>query len=106
MLIDLDYWRRNGVGRQAIEFLQRHPETCRLWDQTALNTLLVGKVRFADTSWNRVAATDPDLFLANPFNVHLVNRNKPWLLPSASFFAQLWYVAYHAITGRKWAFVR
>ena len=103
MHIDLDYWRRHGVGRQAIELLQRHGEACRFWDQTALNSLLVGKVRFADTSWNRVVATDPELFVADHFNVHLVSRSKPWLTPSTNFFPQLWYLAYQAITGRKWA---
>ena len=106
MHIDLDYWRLQGVGRQAIGLLQRHGETCRFWDQTALNHLLVGKMRFADTSWNRVTSTDLDGFLANPFNVHLVSQHKPWLTQSANFFAQLWYVAYQSITGRKWTFVR
>jgi lipopolysaccharide biosynthesis glycosyltransferase len=104
MLIDLDYWRREGVGRQTLDLLRRHGEKCRFWDQTALNHLLVGKMRFADTSWNRVTSTDLDGFLANPFNVHLVSQHKPWLTQSANFFAQLWYVAYQAITGRKWAF--
>lgn len=104
MLIDLDYWRCHGVGRQAIEFLQRHGTACRFWDQTALNALLVGKVRLVDASWNRFALADPELFLATRFNVHLVARNKPWLQPSTAFFMQLWYVMYQAITGRKWDF--
>jgi UDP-D-galactose:(glucosyl)LPS alpha-1,3-D-galactosyltransferase len=104
MLIDLDYWRRHGVVRQAIEFLARHGNACRFWDQTALNALLVGKVRYADARWNRFAMTDPEVFLADRFNVHLVARNKPWLQPSEDFYPQLWYLIYHAIMDRKWTF--
>jgi len=102
MLIDLESWRRDDIGRKAIDFLRRHGRQCRFHDQTALNTILAGRVRLLDGCWNRTSSLRPDQFIGEPFNVHLVFAHKPWLRASANFFAQLWYSMYYATTGRHW----
>jgi lipopolysaccharide biosynthesis glycosyltransferase len=40
MLINLDYWRRNGIGKQLADCLKDNPEKIKQGDQDALNCIL------------------------------------------------------------------
>lgn len=40
MLINLDFWRRNGIGKQLKNYVHDHPEKIKLVDQDVLNYVL------------------------------------------------------------------
>lgn len=52
MLLNLDYWRRNKVGEQAIAFARDNPEKVVLHDQDALNAILVDRWVQLAATWN------------------------------------------------------
>ncbi len=40
MLINLDYWRRNNITREALDYINNNPEKVKLHDQDTLNYIL------------------------------------------------------------------
>ena len=52
MLIDLQHWRRHGIGEAAIEFAAQHPERLSFGDQCTLNWTVRGRWLAIDQKWN------------------------------------------------------
>jgi UDP-glucose/galactose:(glucosyl)LPS alpha-1,2-glucosyl/galactosyltransferase len=84
LLINLDYWRRNKIAEQAIEFIRLNPEKANYYDQDALNTVLVGRWICLGATWNAHGDAKLDwpavrnLDVHNPAIVHFVGNDKPW----------------------------
>ena len=52
LLINLQLWRRSSIGRRALEFCRRHPESITYGDQCAINYAVAGHVRTLGKKWN------------------------------------------------------
>lgn len=85
LLTNLAGWRREDVARQCMDWLAAHPEA-RFWDQSAINRILRGRVKFVDKMWNRyVGESGPCKVLhyagANPWRFGIrANRLDRWKL--------------------------
>jgi lipopolysaccharide biosynthesis glycosyltransferase len=78
MLISLILWKRMNAQEKLLEMLTASPERFRWWDQTAMNVLFQGKVRYVDGSWNRFADS-VELGKKNEGAIfHYVGKSKPW----------------------------
>lgn len=93
LLMNLDYWRKNHVAQQLIEYLRKYPERCWFPDQDALNAVLEGKVKFMSYRYNlqgemlshrcylQLSAQkwkDLDEAVSHPAIIHFTDINKPW----------------------------
>lgn len=52
LLINLDYWRANEVGKQCISFLENHSEAIKYYDQDVLNAVLWDKKIMLSLTFN------------------------------------------------------
>jgi lipopolysaccharide biosynthesis glycosyltransferase len=86
LLIDLDAWRREHVGEHAIEYLHKHHDDIRLFDQDALNAVAAGRWRQLDTVWNvtgywrkpeRRTGAHHDILTTARIR-HFAGSGKPW----------------------------
>lgn len=55
-LMNLDYWRKNNISQQCINFLLNNPDKCVFMDQDANNVILQGKIRFLPYTYNMQGA--------------------------------------------------
>ena len=93
LLMNLDYWRKNNVAGQLIDYLRQYPERCWFPDQDALNAVLEGKVKFMDYRYNmqgemlshrcylKLSAQKwnaLDAAVNHPSIIHFTDINKPW----------------------------
>lgn len=93
LLMNLDYWRKNNVAQQLIDYLRQYPERCWFPDQDALNAVLEGKVKFMDYRYNmqgemlshrcylQLSAqkwNSLDEAISKPAIIHFTDMNKPW----------------------------
>jgi lipopolysaccharide biosynthesis glycosyltransferase len=86
LLLDLPKIRESGLFRQGAEILSRARESCKFWDQSALNYAANGRFDCLAQEWNTqthrfrfdpVASIEA---LANrSINAHFVTKAKPWL---------------------------
>lgn len=67
LLLDLDGCRRAGLFDAARDFLTKHPDEVRLWDQDALNVAAADRWRRLDRCWNTFALSP---LAASPNYVH------------------------------------
>ena len=91
LLIDLDAWRRDGIGPRALAALDAQPERLLFPDQDALNLTLRDRIMRLDGRWNQL----PDLLTGepddglysdgelqaireDPFVIHYASKPKPW----------------------------
>lgn len=88
LLLDLDLWRSEGIGRRALQLARTYHDRFRHWDQDALNLALVGRWAPLHPRWN----WRPDAFGfpawndVNPFRpggdggviIHYAGADKPW----------------------------
>jgi lipopolysaccharide biosynthesis glycosyltransferase len=86
LLLDLPKIRESGLFREAAGILSRARESCKFWDQSALNYAANGRFDRLAQEWNTqthrirfdpVAAND--VLAARSINVHFVTKAKPWL---------------------------
>ena len=54
LLINLDYWRKNKIGKKALDFVFNNVELCEFHDQDALNHILHGSVKFISSKYNAI----------------------------------------------------
>ncbi len=92
LVLDLDRWRAENLGRRTIDFTAAHPECIRWWDQDGLNAVLGGAWTPLDPHWNvtveaaRLYGWTPpagedrrfDQLAADARITHFVTRYKPW----------------------------
>lgn len=92
MLIDVDRWRKENVGRRSLEYLQKYGEKVYFWDQEALNAVLAGEWEELDLRWNWHPGLDRLLLPVparqhsevgqgglDPWIVHFSGSLKPWM---------------------------
>ena len=93
-LLDLDRWRREGLSKDVMKYIQSHAEYCKYWDQSALNAVFQGDCSWLEDSWNVpsfVLDQKPDMRLGS-LNIHYLSWRKPWLYYGCEFSSQLYYV--------------
>jgi lipopolysaccharide biosynthesis glycosyltransferase len=97
MVVDLDRWRRMGIGAAAVRFATDSPQHVRFWDQDALNAVIRGNWHRLDRRWNvfplheiwsvepfpyhgegHVPRTRLEQLSREAFLIHFVTRHKPW----------------------------
>lgn len=120
MLINCKKWREDNIPKRAVEISMENTGTNLGYDQTILNQLFEGKVKFIDLKWNlqycplNVWATYDDRAeykgaIANPSIIHYVGDYKPWKKGLGCFNPkQADYLKYHKLTSyafsdyKKW----
>lgn len=118
ILINLDYWRKNNIKKQLIDFVVSYPERCFLHDQDALNYICHGTILPIDVSYNvqrifwRVFSWKnpknyPKYLLMssyiardkwdeiingceNPIFIHFCEKPKPWIIDTFVPFTKVW----------------
>lgn len=111
MLVNCAKWRYNKSSDKSIEFAMAHTGTRFGYDQTSLNILFEGKVKFIDLKWNlqfcpiNIWATYEDDLqyknaIENPNIIHYVGDYKPWK-KGFSFFnpKSADYFEFHKLTA-------
>lgn len=83
LLINLNAWRREGVGAKTIDFLRRNRPVIRWWDQDGLNATLECRWGELDPRWNcRVDAGEEGGAINGDVRtaaiVHFASAVKPW----------------------------
>lgn len=98
MVIDTRAWTAEGIDRQAVEFA-RDPDRVKIWEQDALNGVLLGRWTALDPRWNcfpiselarhervrrmlaahRTPLRELSAREAGAKILHFVGRDKPWL---------------------------
>lgn len=111
MLVNCDKWRQDGICKKAVEISLANTGTRFGYDQTVLNQLFEGKVKFIDYRWNlqycpiNVWPTYEDLenyksASKNPNIIHYVGDYKPWKQGLGCFNPkQADYLKYHKMTS-------
>ena len=110
LLIDLAQWRRENIGRQALEFAETNPERLTFNDQCALNWILRSRWMALDRKWNMMTqylgkATESGFEFSYPLSpvgrsakiVHFNEPGRPWLYMSDHPFKQE-YLRHLAVT--------
>lgn len=96
--INLDHWRRNGIGTSGLRIAQTEPEKCRLWDQTILNHLLRGSVVFVPEQLNFLLSVfndvDSGIQPCQNKNLHYIAQPKPWISHSSRRSFKHWRAGY------------
>jgi lipopolysaccharide biosynthesis glycosyltransferase len=81
LLINLQFWRENGVPERVVSFIRGNPEKAECWDQDGLNATLVDQWRELPRFWNAQIHESRAVPLGtekNPAIVHFVTGDKPW----------------------------
>lgn len=120
MLINCKKWREDNIPKRAAEISMQHTGTNFGYDQTVLNQLFEGKVKFIDLKWNlqycpiNVWPTYEDKeeykrAIKAPSIIHYVGDYKPWKKGLGCFNPkQEDYFKYHKMTSyafndyKKW----
>lgn len=85
MVMDLQKIRVSKLFDKALEYLNTHPEFCKVWDQSAMNYAANGRFRILEDFFNFQNSRyyfSPAEFIQplikRDINVHFVSRQKPW----------------------------
>lgn len=80
MKVNLRMWRQEHIQSKAMALLREFGTKCTWWDQTALNAICQGKVKYLNRGWNRFCVERFTLqdFTEDMINIHYVSRAKPW----------------------------
>ena len=95
LVIDLNTWRNEDIGGKTIRYLRSRKRHIALYDQEALNAILLGRWGALDPRWNVIASIagrefqrSPHLSaevsrgtVENPWILHFAGDWKPWTLP-------------------------
>ncbi len=110
MVLNSKKWRGDDISKQAVKFSMEHTGTRFGYDQTVLNILFEGKVKFLDLKWNlqycpfNVWANydnkeEYKAAIKNPCIIHYVGDFKPWKIGLGCFNPkQKEYLNYHKLT--------
>ena len=80
MKVNLKMWRRDRIQSRVMDLLRVFGPKCNWWDQTALNTICRGRVKYLDQKWNRFYFERFTLrdFAEERMNLHFASKTKPW----------------------------
>lgn len=80
MKVNLKMWRQECVQSRTLALLRDFSAKCVFHDQTALNTVCQGKVKYLDNAWNRIYLEPLTLrdFTEKRINIHYASNAKPW----------------------------
>jgi len=97
MLLNLDRWRSENLGRRALEFAAAYPHQIVFWDQCALNHIIQGNFLILSKEWNFTRAdVDESIARADHAKVlHFTTEHKPWLSMSN-----------HPLNGEYWKYLQ
>ena len=114
LLYNLDYWRENNITETIFSFIAEYPERLLFWDQDAINSVLVEKIRQLPFRYNM---TDPfymrntplrqkylneiNACLSDPTILHFATASKPWLSKNQPHPLKDEFYKYLAMT--KWS---
>lgn len=99
LLIDLKKWRSQSVTQAVTEYMTKFPEKCRHHDQSALNVIIEGKVKYLPTKWNVMRQTINYQDHRDLAIIHYAGTTKPWIDPTISPYG-IYYCNYSKYT--KW----
>lgn len=107
ILINLKYWRDNGIQHLFMDFIENNYSSIRSHDQDVLNAVLSKKTLPLSYTWNLLPwlfdaydswtfpyerlLTDIKEVIRNPHIVHFVNTPKPWKCGCTNPFRQEYY---------------
>lgn len=106
LLMNLDYWRKENVSKQVVDFMRLYPERCLYPDQDAINALLVGKLLPLDCKFNfqerwyepqnewlvhREKWGAIENAKRNPVILHYTGPQKPWMPGCSHPLAKLYF---------------
>lgn len=104
LLMNLNYWRENGISNLLLEYMRDYPERCLYPDQDAINAKLEERIKPLDYCYNvQERWYEPREFWlmhynkwdmiekakANPAIIHYTGGNKPWSLACTHPLADL-----------------
>lgn len=97
ILINLEAWRRDNIGDQALQFIREFPQMVKFHDQDALNKIVDGNFLNLDQRWNSLVDLYAGTSQANPDSrvIHFVGSLKPW---------QIWCL--HPERELYWSYLR
>ncbi len=112
LVIDVDAWRREEVGRRALTIAERYRDALQFHDQDALNCVLAGRWGALSPAWNLHELFDVLMYwdcrqyprsevgeaLRDPCVIHFIGPTKPWAAGCANVHASA-FAAYHARTS-------
>jgi lipopolysaccharide biosynthesis glycosyltransferase len=81
LLMNLEFWRQKNVPEQTIAFIANNPEKVPLWDQDALNAILVNEWIELPACWNAQNEAHwlrTSEHTMDPAIVHFITAHKPW----------------------------
>ncbi len=78
MLINLEKWRKNEVGRLVIEFVKQNPDKIKFWDQDGLNFILKDKWLQISQKWNQTSVVFEGNSSTQASVIHYTGSLKPW----------------------------
>ncbi len=95
LVIDVNLWRREEIGAQAIAYLRSRKNRVATYDQESLNVVFRGRWGALDPHWNLIASVAGRPFHRNrhmpaeeyrrtvedPWILHFAGDWKPWTLP-------------------------
>ena len=93
LLIDMERWRKDGIGERASSYLRKNPQAA-FADQDALNVALEGAWKELSDRWNfqdhlRISIARMSVS-ERPSVVHFVTSAKPWNVESRSLNADFY----------------
>ena len=118
LLMNLDYWRQNYVFESLVRWVAENPNGLWLPDQSALNKVLEGKVKYLNYTYNfQERWTRPlqgsymhfskwkeiEIAGKDPIVIHYCDAEKPWFVESRHKFKDdfLFYATMHEFVGFK-----
>lgn len=96
LLMNLDYWREQGIGRQCFNYLERYTNTLRYHDQDVLNAVIWDyriklplKYNYQLTLLNKIWFDCEQINVRKkeleetglPLIIHFCTALKPWMIP-------------------------
>lgn len=120
LLINLEYWRENEIGKMLFDFTENNKSICYYLDQDAMNVVLSNKICYLPLTFNFqhnwcVGENKTPLHFSkwsefsackdNPVIIHYNITEKPWFRECPSFYRDKWlvYANMHDFVGYKQA---
>ena len=110
MLVNLEYWRKNGVTEKLLQYAKKEKPIVYFHDQDVLNFCFKKSWFLLSPKWNRIATDtkvrsaylyrkfDLEEYFMEPIIIHYANlHTKPWM--AASSPCKRYYIKYLNLSG-------